>query len=271
MNSNYKLVVLDIDGTLINDNHEIPKENKEVIKKLQSQGIKFVLATGRNDVLATHFVEELGITPVILGCNGATIRDLEKDILHSHKHIAKEQVSQVYNSLKEYGISAKYFSNSTAYLECHDGCDEHDSFIKRITGKLKIKKFKNPSELLSQDIKMLKIVCEIDDNKLKEISNIIDKIEGLSAFRSGPCCLDIVLADVSKGNAVIEYAKMIGIKPEEIVAIGDSGNDVSMLSMVGYPVTLENGEEQLKKIAKFVTKSNNDAGVAFALKHIFNV
>lgn len=271
MNSNYKLVVLDIDGTLINDSGEIPQENKEVINKLKSQGIKFILATGRNDVLATHLVEELGITPVILGCNGATIKDLEKDILLSHKYLSKEQVSLVYNALKKHGIIAKYFSNSTAYLESNDNFSKYESFISRVTGKLKIKKFQEPCDLSSHDIKILKIVCELDDNKLQEILNIIDNIEGLSAFKSGPCCLDIVLSDVSKGNAVIEYAKMIGIKPEEIVAIGDSGNDFSMLSMVGYPVTLENGEDELKKIAKFITKSNNDAGVAFALKHIFNV
>ncbi|MGL4382819.1 MAG: HAD hydrolase family protein, partial [Bacilli bacterium] len=82
--------------------------------------------------------------------------------------------------------------------------------------------------------------------------------------------LDINAFGVNKGKALLEYAYKLNIRADEIIAMGDSENDLSMLEVVGMPITLENGSSLVKEKAKYITKSNDEAGVAYALKHFFN-
>lgn len=267
----YKLVALDIDGTLIDDNHNIPKKNVEVIKKLKTQGIQFVVVTGRLDLLAKDIVRELGIDAPILGCNGATVRNLFTNETFYIKEIESGVVKEVFEFFLEEKICGRMFGGDIVYYFGDNGDVVDEDYKEIVSRYLKIKEIneKNIDEILEIE-KITKIVYMNDDAMmLDNIQQELKKLIGIEVFKTAVNSIDIVDKSVSKGKALLEYAKEIGIEKEEIVAMGDSENDFSMLSRVGYPVTLENGEECLKKIAKFITKSNNEAGVAFALEEIF--
>jgi len=110
-----------------------------------------------------------------------------------------------------------------------------------------------------------------DITVLPSLQEELRKIEGLEVVRGSKVGLDVMVKGVSKGEALLAYGKSLGIEKDEIIVIGDSENDLSMLKSVGYPVTLENGEDCLKEIAKLVTPSNDEAGVAKGLKKIFKI
>lgn len=273
---NYRLVAIDIDGTLLNSKNEIPEENVQTIRKLQGMGVKFVVVTGRPDVMAKEYVKTLGIKAPILGCNGATMRDVLTNEIYYLKHIGKEQLEELYNLFKSNDMFPRFYSLDAIYSFNPDELNEEKNpfaiFTKRLGKYMDINIFNDIGELLHDDIKITKIMYASNEvETLIPLHEKIKQIQGIEVFRAAKNSLDVVAANVSKGKALIDYASDLGIDRSEIIAMGDGENDLSMLLEVGFPVTLENGEDCLKEIASMVTASNDDSGVAKALKEIFQI
>ncbi|SCZ01986.1 Cof-type HAD-IIB family hydrolase [Alkaliphilus peptidifermentans] len=268
----YKLVAIDIDGTLLNSNHVIPEENIETIRQLREKGVSFVIVTGRPDTAVKEYVETLGINAPVLGCNGASIRDVLTGKIHSLKTIPNDILIKLYEFFHSRNIYPRYYSLDSVYSfntdEFNEAVNPFAVFSKRLAGMMSFKVIKDIDFLLKWDTKIVKVVYITEEYEtIAPIQEELRKIPGIEALRSTKTGLDIFADDVSKGKALLSYAESLGIKKEEIIAIGDGENDLSMLEAVGFPVTLKNGEEALKEIAKFV--SNDEAGVAKALKKIY--
>ncbi len=268
----YKLVALDVDGTLIHDNQSIPQENIEVIKDLQKQGVEFVLVTGRPDVSVKQYIKQLGIHAPVLGCNGGVVRFVDTKQLVDVSYIDGHVVEQLVDYFNQHQIYPRYYGIDCVYSFNQDEFDAT----------------KNPKAGLSKKMSMLMdfhIIQDITQMNTKHIVKIVyfgsnqenwfqtyqtlKKRDDVSVYQVGETTLDIVAQGVSKGQALLKYALSKHINQTEIIAIGDSENDLSMLEVVGCPVTLENGDERLKDIACMITDSNNDAGVAKALNVLF--
>ncbi|WP_411167520.1 Cof-type HAD-IIB family hydrolase [Clostridium sp. MB05] len=272
----YKLVAIDIDGTLLNSKNEIPEENIQTIRKLQGMGVKFVVVTGRPDVMAKEYVKTLGIKAPILGCNGATMRDVLTNEVYYLKHIGKEQLVELYNLFKSNGMYPRFYSLDAIYSfnpnELNEEKNPFAIFTKRLAKYMDINIFNDIEELLHDDVKITKIMYASNDvETIISLHEKIKQIQGIEVFRAAKNSLDVVTANVSKGKALIEYASDLGVDRGEIIAMGDGENDLSMLLEVGFPITLENGEDCLKEIASMVTVSNDEAGVAKALKEIYEI
>lgn len=272
-NSKYKLVALDVDGTLLNSKKEIPEENITTIKALTEKGIEFIITTGRPDPQAAQFSKKLGISPVILGNNGATVRNTQSGKLHYATYIPKEKVLELYNKLSSMNIYYRIYGLDSVYTFFSDEFDEEKNefayLSKTLAEIMNFKILKNIDEL---EEKVIKFVCFSNDReKLLAAQDLLSQVSQVEVVRGGMNVIDITAANISKGKTLLKYAQTLGIEKDEIVAIGDGENDLEMLKMVGFPITLENGEAILKEIAHMVTASNDEAGVAKALKKVFSI
>jgi len=271
----YKLVAIDCDNTLINSTGHIPEKNISVIQKLQKKGIKFVLVTGRNDIYVKDYLNELGIKAPVIGCNGASIRNLFDNTVYKLSFINREARQEVFSYCNKNNIPLKMFSINTFYSIKND--EEKNNinsilnlYTKQLSESLEYISLKSLDEAVENDELIKLVIVNDNPNKIEKIQCDLKKIGNFEIVRSARNCLDIINKGVSKGNSLIEYANMLNISKKEIIAFGDSENDYQMLKIAGFSVAMGNGEECLKEIADMVTLTNNEAGVAYALIKIFN-
>ena len=270
----YKLVAIDVDGTLLNNSGEIPIENIEEIRTLKEKGVHFVIVTGRPDKSVKEYIEALGIEAPVLGCNGATVRNVLTNELHVLKCIEPEVLLALQTYFETANLYPRFYGLDVVFslnpYEFDEEKNPYAKYSKKLNTIMPFNVVNTLQEIFSNQIDITKIVVlDSDPERILNIQKEIRKINGISAYRVGQNSLDIMTKGVSKGQALLNYADGLKIMSTEIVAMGDSENDLSMLEAVGYPVTLENGEDALKEMARLVTASNEDAGVAKALKVIF--
>ena len=270
----YKLVAIDCDNTLLNSEGHIPAENKETIQYLKSKGIEFIIATGRNDVLVADYIEELGIDAPVIGCNGASIRNLKENKLLSYNPIPKQSLKLILDYCKENKLPFRAFSMSKGFSNDKTSIREVleqilSKYTKVLKSNIPYEYLENPEYLIDNEEVVKVVLVNNDPITLQKYQTEIKGTEGIDICRSARNCLDIGALGVSKGNAVKKYGEMLGIKQKETVAFGDSENDLSMIKYAGFGVAMENGEDGLKKFAQMVTDTNDNCGVAKALKQIF--
>lgn len=270
----YKLVAVDCDNTLLNSKGYIPPENKKVIQTLKAKGIEFVIATGRNDILVSDYVNELDIQAPVIGCNGASIRNLKEDKLLSFSPISKNSLKSIFEYCSENNIPFKAFTMTKGFANDRISVEQGlkqilSSYTKALAENITYE-YTTDTKYLVETQEIIKVVIVHNDPEyIKKYQTAIKNLDGIEICRSARNCLDIMATGVSKGTALKKYAAMLGISPEETVAFGDSENDLSMIEFAGMGVAMENGEEGLKKAANMITCTNNECGVAKALEKIF--
>lgn len=270
----FKLVAIDIDGTLIDHDGNIPAYNVEVIKKLRQKDIKVILVTGRPSQAARNYLNQLELTLPILGYNGAVIRDVINDQLHFFKPLQKDIIKPIYKMFEERGLFPRYYLLDRA---CTFNKDEFDPQKNEFIKYSELMKTFMPYEIIEDEnylyqneiVKLMYV--DVNDSILLEMYEKAKKLENVNVFKSSKSSFEIVDKDVSKGNTLIKYANSIGIDKNQIIAIGDSENDLSMLKAAGYSITLKNGDDLLKSQVDFVTDSCENAGVGKALAKIFDL
>jgi len=270
---NYKLVVADMDGTFLNSKHEISNENLKVVQELKKRGILFSIATGRLDTMIKAYLRQIENNTPVICCNGALLRNAIKgEFYHSHI-IKRDDFLKIVDLCKKNELIFDVFCEYTVYSESIKGraryylkyneslCEEE---------KVSIKIVDNIYTDLNE--KVFKILIENDNPELLgQIEEELNKISGIGAYKSTSNLLDIMAEGVTKGNALKDLATILKIKREEIIAIGDNHNDISMLEYAGYAIAMGNAEQAVKDVADLVTTSNDEDGVAKALREVFNI
>lgn len=272
----YKLVALDCDNTLLDSKGYIPKENIDVIKKLKAQGIQFILATGRSDILAKDYTDELELELPIISNNGGALTNLYTKEIFYINPIDERPLTEIFDYCNKNSILFKALSLDCCYTNDPIAMEKGISQIvtkykRKMKYTIEYKFIENMNELIG-NVPILKTVIIHDNrNLLLSYQANLQEIKDINVYRSGFNCIDMVAKNVSKGNALKEYAIKTGIKPEEIIAFGDGENDISMLEFAGMGIAMENGEEELKKHADYITDTNDNFGVAKALSKIFSL
>lgn len=271
----YKLVAMDCDGTLLNSTGHIPQQNIDTVNKLQQKGIKFVVATGRNDLLAKDYIEEMGISAPIIGCNGASVRDIFTNQTIHLDTIPKEIAKSIFDFCTVNNLPFKALTLSHCYT---NNIEMHQQgifmIVSQYTKKLKTTMpnilIENMYPLLDTE-NFLKIVLVNNDMKfLMNTQQKLRQLQGINAVRSAKNCIDIISATASKGNALKTYAQTLSISQAETIAIGDSENDISMLDFAGLSIAMDNADEQVKSHADIIAPVNDNAGVSQVLANIFS-
>ncbi len=271
----YKLVVMDCDGTLIDGRAFIPEDNLREIKRLSAQGIKFMIATGRNDLMVHDYIDELGISSIVIGCNGASLRDLATGELFACFPIPDESLKRVLDYCMSVNAFPKLCSASKVYVQAADAVGNKikeifGTYEKVLTKNLDGEVVKSLYSLIGNKDKIIKVtLVEQDIDKLLMMQKQLSELEDVNVCRSSKNCVDIMLRDISKGRTLNLFAEKFGYARDEIVAIGDGENDVDMLEFAGYGVAMGNSHGVTLAVADFVTRNNDEAGVAFVLRKIF--
>lgn len=264
MTAQVRLIALDVDGTLLNDDHEVLPQTKKMICDLQQQGIKVVLATGRGPRSCTHLVELLNLQGPIIAHNGAVIYE-------PHTHKIRLELGYQANELLpiiQYCRSKEIqFDLSTAlemYIEGKTPEAEELYTLFRVDPML----VPDSSLLAEQIVKFTMFGSPEELDKAMEELN--EQLPDWRLIRSGDVFIDIIHPQATKGYALQQVIEEYGLQPSEVLAFGNYFNDIEMLQLAGIGVAMDNSPDDVKKAADYVTGSNNDDGIAIFLTEFFN-
>ena len=260
----YKLVSMDMDGTLLNENHVLSKRTIEVVKKIQTLGIKVILVSGREFNGLKNFSNELGLEDFVICLNGANLYRKSKLILG--EPIENKICSRIIHMSEKNNIYCILFDEARVYIEKITDYMNLSDYIAHWNEVGKLSSFFGSQP-------MYKIVLVEDRAKLLTIREEILYEFGnkINANFSLPNYLEIFNKKVDKGKMLKRVAEDYGINREEILSIGDWDNDISMINYAGFGIAMDNGSDGLKAAADYITKSNREDGAAYALeKFILN-
>ena len=276
-----KLIASDMDGTLLNHNHKIPKENVELINYAKNQGIEFIVATGRAYYEALPALNEENINCDVISFNGGIVYDKNGNIISITPMLPKDLYYTI-EILKSFDISYQLYTKNTIYTKSietdinayidlirSNGYDPDVEHLRAeaqqkldvgyITEVENIELYLNEKE--NPPIKIIAISNDI--SKLENAAKLLSENTSISVTSSGANNIEIMHKNATKGEALKEIAKIYSINLENAVAIGDNLNDQAMLDIVGFSVAMKNGNTILKEQAKYVTeKTNSEGGVA---------
>lgn len=277
----YKMIILDLDGTLLNDYKEVSRENVNLIKRAYNEkGIISVIATGRPLEYANEISKLYGncFANYIIACNGAIIKNNETNEYIHQVSFTNEEVLNIRKIfLQENADYMMLYTDEQAIIETKNEKELENSGIT--IGQMKTR-VENIENVIKNDKDLINLLCLIGGNILP-LENIIKKINTLGDMEPPIICnylyktaeniyeskyIDIIKKGCSKKNAIHILADKLGIKQEEIIVMGDGGNDISMFECAGLKIAMANAQKELKEKADFITTSNNDNGVAIAIK-----
>lgn len=262
-----KLVAIDIDGTLLNNERQITPEVKQAITDATNQGVKIVLTTGRPSIGILDVIQELGLENednYMIAYNGAVIQNAgsKKVLLESpldyNDYLEIELLSRQLNiQLHVQDFEMMYTANKEI-----SPYTIHEASLTGIPLSYR------PVSEMTPDIKIIKAMYIGEPNHLDDVIAKVPQQykERLSMFKSAPFYYEILNPEATKGNAVHELATLLGIKQEEVMAIGDNENDLSMIEYAGIGVAMENALPSVKAICNKITLSNEEHGVAHAIR-----
>lgn len=284
----YKLVAIDIDGTLLNSYGELSKENKEAIQNTIKKGVKVVLTSGRMPSSVKKMSIEVGSNEYIIAGNGTMVYDMKKEEIIYKDFMKKEKVLEIVKLLEENSIYFNLYTENNVITKTLDYNTKYYNYenSKKIKEKrTSINIVPNVYQYIKEmeRINILKItIC--DENKivfnriiqrLKHIQNIeILEIEHMSKkiIKSGTQEIpieyfytEITNKEANKWKAIEFLIKKLAITKEEVMTIGDNINDKIMVEQAGLGITLRNSALNALGIGKFVVSDNNSNGVAEAL------
>lgn len=261
-----KLVTIDLDGTLFDNQKRISEANKNAIKKAKELGVRVVIATGRpfNGVLPV--LKELDLldeTDYCIIYNGAKVFNVKTKELIFSSSITGSDVKALYNEALRLNTYLQAFSiDETLITKEHNPYTDVEASINHIKDELYDFTTIKDEDLF---IKFMMVNNEEELNRvIKEVSPEFKK--NYSMVRSSPIFLEFLNKNTNKGNALIALANHLNIPLEDTMAIGDQDNDVSMIKASGFGVCMANGAAEARCAADFITLDNESSGVAYAFE-----
>lgn len=268
-----RMVGMDLDGTLFTNDKKITEHTRKILEKTIEQGVVALAATGRPESgLPRELLEVSGIS-YALTSNGARIIRLPSRQVVYQQLIPWDVALQAIHMMQtwEHCVWEVYFDGKV-YVEdgeyhflYHEDMSPalieyiHKSriFQKDLLGKIE------REHIGLEKIHMVFEDTSWRDEKLKELQEAFPQLDVSCATTFN---MEINSALAGKGNGLLALGKILGISREEIMACGDAENDWDMLKKAGFSVVMENGNEATRKLADFVTRSNEEEGVAWALE-----
>jgi len=261
---NRKIIFLDLDGTLLNDQKEFTDGNRKAIQKALEAGHSVVVATGRPLVSAVAQAENLGLTGkgcYVISFNGGEIYDTENKKSIYRKTVPLPYVRYIFDAAKEMGLHCQTYNDVEILTEADTPALQ--SYMKSI--KVRGRIVPDIIEALDKEpVKMIVIDLNDHDKLLRFRDMTAEWCEGkLDRFFSSPQYLEHVAPGISKGAAVRILCEYLGIPLANTIAAGDAENDISMIEAAGIGVAMANAAPEVKAAADYVTKrTNNEEGVS---------
>lgn len=289
----YKLVAIDLDGTMLNKYGIITEKTKEIISKVQEKNVEVMIASGRAITSVKRFAKEIKSKKYFISGNGAITYDVENNKILYENILKKQKALQIikiceensiyYNIYTENGIIAKNLNYNTLYyykdnLTKPDENRTHINLVEDIYNYIDEKNEKILKIMICDEHKsvfnsIVKRLKEISEIEVLEVSHMSRKIikQGTEEIALEYFYTEVSAKDVDKWNALEEVIKLMNISKEEVITIGDNANDVKMIKNAGLGIAMGESAPYVKKCADKITLNNDEDGVAVALKEIFEI
>ncbi len=287
----YKLVAIDLDGTLLNSYGEVSNENKQAIKRAINKGVEIVLSSGRIGNSVESIANELGANNYYISGNGSMLYNMKEEKIEYENFISKEKMLKLIKICDENSIYYSIYTENmviTKSLKYNVVFYNYENSKKAFDKRTNINIVQNVYEYVEnlEDNKFLKItICDDSEiifsriiEKFKKINNIdvLDvshmsrKIikDGTEEVQIEYYYTEITNKNVDKWTAIEYLIEKINIKKEEVIAIGDNINDKLMIKNAGVGVAMGQSNPIIKEMADVVTQDNNNNGVANILNKI---
>lgn len=262
----YKVLALDIDGTLTNSEKKITERTRTAIRNAAQHGVKIVIASGRPVQGIWGFAEQLDLKELdgyILSFNGGRLISCRTgEIIHDVK-LPLQYLPEIYELSKQYGVNLMSYEGDNLITEEPE--DEFLAIEARING-LGIKKVDNLSEYIDFPINKCLMLGEGDYLAKVEKKVHAALSDRLDVYRSEPFFLEILPKGVDKAKALEGLLDKLGCDRTELMACGDGYNDLTMIRYAGMGVAMANARDEVKAEADYVTLSNDEDGVAAAIE-----
>ena len=267
----YRMIATDMDGTLLNDKHELTVGDICSIVDIQKKGVKFVLASGRPSFAMIKQAKQLEMDKYkgyVLAFNGGELIDMSTGKVIFHEGLDKNDIEIIYNASIKTEIPMVLYAGDTIYAT------EDTEFTRYEADQcdMKFEKFDTFEELIKMGI-ITTTKCMFIGNpeKIREAEEYMKKEHGNDYFIaiSKPIFLEIANRNVNKGKTLKKLGEIEGISTEEMIAVGDSGNDLPLLAVVGMPIAVENAIPEIKSIAKFQSVNNNEDALKVVIERFF--
>ncbi|MGL5328604.1 MAG: sugar-phosphatase [Peptostreptococcaceae bacterium] len=263
----YKLIALDIDGTLLNSDKKITTDVFDSIQEAKKSGAKVVLSTGRPLPGVTPLLNELNLTDegdFVICFNGAVVQEVKSERVISNIEMSHNDFVNIYSFAKEVGTNI-HISTPTNVVTPQEVPSEF-TVLEATLNQIPIVYM--PEEEINDAITFCKVMIIDESDKLDEISQNIPKelSDNYTIVRSAKHFLEFLNKKANKGNALKALCENIDMPIEKTIAVGDEENDRHMIELAGLGVAMGNARDSIKEIANHITKTNNEHGVA----HVIN-
>lgn len=263
---NYKMIVLDLDGTLTNRDKIITPRTRQSLMEAQKRGIKIVLASGRPTYGVMPLARELELEKYegyILSFNGGIIMDCRTENVIFRKELPVEANSLILDLAKKEQVDILTYQESSILTN-----NSENPYAKIESGinHLRLKQVENLKAYLNFPVPKFLMLDDGDYLALVEARVKAALGKKFSVYRSEPFFLEILPKGIDKAQCLAQLLKLLAIDRKEMIACGDGFNDLSMIEYAGLGVAMENAVRPVRNAADYVTLSNNDDGVAHVVE-----
>jgi len=260
----YKWCVFDLDGTLLNEEKIISNQDLKSIKLLMKNDVEIFIASGRTDMFSLPHLELIGSKTPIISSNGALVRNPLDNIIIYSKFINHTSVNKFIEYAKTHELNYLAYTLDSVYYHVINENTLKELF-RNNKAKIDFIKIYDPDVLKNDQILKFLIVDE-HENIPKRQKELVLKLD-LHIVSSGYYLLDLMEKGVSKGDALEKLAGYYKMNPEKIIVFGDNYNDIEMFRFAGTSIAMGNAVDDIKILADFVTKSNDENGISYAIEN----
>ena len=260
-----KLFVTDMDGTLLNNSRKISEGNKARIRQAVADGMIFTIATGRMYCSALPYAKELGVDVPIITYNGALIKSVSGKILYT-SYLSADMIKEILDFCTENGMYVQSYSNDELiYREMSPQAAEYE-----VAAGVKGRAVGEAIYDMVENVPKLLVVTDSPE----DMPETLDKLQKhfgdrLMITQSAPTYIEMVNPGVTKADAVLKLAELMGVPEDKVLTIGDAGNDVPMLKAVKYGVAMGNATSAAAAAASYHVGDNEHDGLAEAIDRFF--
>jgi len=273
-----RLLAIDIDGTLLNSQFQIPPANLQALRRAHEAGVEIILVTGRRHTFALPIALQLGVPLWLISSNGAVTRSLSGDLFHRDL-LPVGTARELCSAMRQYrGNTVLTFDTETKGALVLERMDELTGSIQRWLEKnLQFIDFVVPIEKALVGDPVQAMFCGTIERMRGALQTLAESglDHRITVLRTeyplrDLCIVDVLNQGCSKGHAVERWANYRGIPREQVMAIGDNYNDIEMLVFAGIPVIMGNASAELRGRGWMVTGLHDEAGVAMAVEQVLS-
>lgn len=259
-----RLVAMDMDDTTLRDDRTISERVVQAVQNARKQGVHVTFATGRMPASVKPYIQQLGLDVPVITYNGAMIQEALSGKVLYRKVIPIETAREIVNWLLQQDIRFHVYLKDQIFVE---KMNDWSRQYARAT-LVPVEETNLQERLATEEDGVEKILLFGEPEMTVAWANEIHlRYEGrVRSTKSKPHFLEIIHSTVNKGAALASLAERLGVKREEVLAVGDSLNDIEMIRYAGIGVAMGNARQEVKEAADVVTATNQDDGVAQAIE-----